>query len=207
MAKMLILVLSFFCFLLNVEANDIILSKTGNPQLDGTYKPFIELNGAMSFIKNTEGITFKIARFKWSVNQREEAFGWLISDSNGKEYFAVTDQSTQIPSQGWDVARAGVGLNAYFDLTVKDGTSVQGNALTLSNTLASDVKVYPNPTRGEIVVDAKEMVQTLFLTNVTGQVLISQQSNRLDLSNLPNGIYNLTIQTTGEKTVRRIVKQ
>ena len=203
----MIKVLSFFCLLLNVKANDVILSKTGNPQLDGTYKPFIELNGAMSFIKNTEGITFKIARFKWSVNQREEAFGWLISDSNGKEYFAVTDESTQIPSQGWDIARAGVGLNAYFDLTVKDGTSIQSNALTLSNTLSSDIKVYPNPTRGEIVVDAKETVQSLFLTNVAGQVVLSQQNSRLDLSNLPNGIYNLTIQTLGEKTVRRIVKQ
>jgi hypothetical protein len=56
-------------------------------------------------------------------------------------------------------------------------------------------------------VDAKEIVQNLFITNATGQVLLSQQSNRLDLSNLPNGIYNLTIQTIGKKTVRRIVKQ
>ncbi len=207
MAKMLILVLSFFCFLSTIKANDIILSKTGNAQLDGTYKPFVELNGAMSFIKNTEEVTFKIIRFKWMVNQRKEAFGWLISDSNGKEYFAVTDESTQIPSQGWDVARAGVGLNANFELTFKDDSSIQSNTLTLSNTLASDIKVYPNPTRGEIIVDAKEMVQNLFLTNATGQVLISHQNNRLDLSNLPNGIYNLTIQTMGEKTIRRIVKQ
>lgn len=207
MSKMLILVLSFFCFLSTVKANDIILSKTGNAQLDGTYKPFIELNGAMSFIKNTEGITFKIARFKWSVNQREEAFGWLISDSNDQEYFAVTDESTQIPSQGWDIARAGVGLNAYFELTFKDGSSIQSNTLTLSNTLLSDIKVYPNPTRGEIVVDAKEMVQNLSLTNAAGQIVLSEQNNRLDLSNLPNGIYNLTIQTMGEKTVRRIIKQ
>lgn len=198
MAKMLISIFFMFCFISTTKANDIILSKTGSAQLDGTYKPFAERNGAMSFIKVTEGVIFKIARFK---------LGWMISDSNDKEYFAVTDESTQIPSQGWDVGRAGVGLNVDFDLTFRDSTNAQNNAFSITNAPSLEVRIYPNPTLGVITVDTKEAIQSLSLTNIAGQVLITEQANRLDLSNLPSGIYNLTVQTKGGRNVKRIVKQ
>ncbi|WP_373549016.1 T9SS type A sorting domain-containing protein [Haliscomenobacter sp.] len=198
MTKMLILILFMFCFMFTTKANDIILSKTGSTQLDGTYKPFVERNGAMSFIKVTEGVTFKISRFK---------LGWMISDSNDKEYFAVTDESTQIPGQGWDVGRAGVGLNVNFDLTFRASSNAQTNAFSIANTPSLEVRIYPNPTLGAITVDTKEAIQSLSLTNLAGQALITEQANRLDLSNLPSGIYNLTIQTKGGRIVKRIVKQ
>lgn len=207
MAKMLVSIIIVLCCGFTAKANDIILSKTGNAQLDGIYKPFVELNGAMSFIKNTEGVTFKIARFKWQGDGRSVVFGWLISDSNNKEYFAVTDDDPQIPAQGWDIARAGVGLNADFDLTFKANIKKQATALTLTNAPVLDIKVYPNPTLAEITVEAKEEIQKLTLTNGAGQILMTGQNNRLDLSMLPSGVYTLEIQTQGKRNVKRIVKQ
>ena len=207
MAKMLLSIILVFCCGLTAKANDIVLSKTGNTQLDGIYKPFVERNGAMSFIKNTEGVTYTIARFEWQVGEQATVFGWLISDSNNKEYYAVTEQNTQIPSQGWDIARAGVGLNANFELTFSDSINDQVSAFTLTNTPALDIKVYPNPTLGEITVSAKEDIQNLTLTNMAGQVLLTGQNNRLDLTTVPSGVYNLEIQPKDGRNVKRIVKQ
>jgi Secretion system C-terminal sorting domain len=195
------------CFFVttNMLANDLILSKTGNAQLDGIYKPFVELNGAMSFIKNTQGITFKIERFKWSTD-KSVVFGWIISDSNNNEYFAVTDESVQIPSQGWDVARAGVGLNVNFDLTFTSTDPLEATDLTLTNTPSLDVKVYPNPTVGVITIEAQNL-QNVSLVSASGEILSSGTNNRLDLSDLPSGIYNLVILANEVKTVKRIVKR
>lgn len=204
---MFISIAFMLCCGLTATANEIILSKTGNAQLDGIYKPFVELNGAMSFIKNAEGVTFKIARFKWEGNRNAVIFGWLITDSDNKEYFAVTDDNTQIPSQGWDIAREGVGLNANFDLTFKASKNNNGNSFTLTNAPTLDIKVYPNPTLGEITVESKEEIQKLILTNLAGQVLMTGQNNRLDLLNLPSGVYNLEIESKSQRNVKRIVKQ
>jgi Secretion system C-terminal sorting domain len=206
MKKMLILVCLCLYTVSNALASDLILTNTGNAQLDGTYKPFEELNGAMSFIKNTEGVTFKIARFKFETNNTL-VFGWTISDSNNNEYFAVTDEGTQTPTQGWDVARAGVGLNVNFDLTFRSTVQPDENFLTLTNAPSLDISVYPNPTIGEITIVTDQGLQNVSVVNLSGQVLISSQNNRIDLSGLPSGIYNLIVQTKDTKVVKRVIKK
>ncbi len=207
MKKSFITIAFFFCLAFVLQAKDLILSNTGNPQLDGVYKPSLVLNGATSFSKTIEGLTFKIARFQVSDGRTGSLFGWMISDSNNKEYFAVTDASLQIPSEGWDIARAGVGLNVNFELTFRDLAGLQTQAFTMANTNASSIKVYPNPTFGEVMVEANTDIERLSLLNASGQVLKTGQDNRLDLSKLPSGIYFLSIQINGQQSLKRIVKQ
>jgi hypothetical protein len=43
--------------------------------------------------------------------------------------------------------------------------------------------------------------------NLEGQTLLSTQNNRLDLMDIPNGIYSLIIETNGLKTTKKVIKQ
>jgi Secretion system C-terminal sorting domain len=196
------------CFTVCLKASDIILSKTGNTQLDGIYKSFIDVSGAMSFIKNTDGVTFRIARFKIELNQKGDAHvGWLISDSNGKEYFAIKSDNVQPPADGWDVARAGVGFNVDFDLTFSNESLDKPLAFSFTNANSTIVKIYPNPTLGIINVESDSPIQRLSLVNLAGQMILTDKNNRLDLSNIQTGTYSLIIETENGKTIKRIVKQ
>jgi hypothetical protein len=208
MQKILISILFLLFLAFQSNASEFLLSNTGSTQLDGNYKKFIEVNGAMSFIKNTELGNVKIARFKLeSTNSENFIFGWMIFDSNGKEFFAVTDESVLPPSQGWDVARAGVGLNVNFEITFRDEMSEKSPTFTIENSSSMEVKVYPNPTIGEIVVDADSPIQSLTLLGANGQTLQTSQNNRLDLFDFPIGVYAVIIEVNGLKTVKKIIKQ
>jgi hypothetical protein len=208
MQKIIISILFLLFLALQSKASEFVLSNTGSTQLDGIYKSFIEVNGAMSFIKTTASGNFKIARFKLeSTNSEVFIFGWMIFDSNGKEFFAVTDESILPPSQGWDVARAGVGLNVNFEITFRDEMSEKSPTFTIVNSPSMEIKVYPNPTIGEIVVDADSPIQSLTLMGFDGQTLQTSQNNRLDLFDFPIGVYSLVIVSNGQKIIKKVVKQ
>jgi hypothetical protein len=208
MQKILISILFLLCLAFQSNASEVVLSNTGNAQLDGIYKKFVEVNGTMSFIKTTASSNIKIARFKLeSTNSEVFIFGWMIFDSNGKEFFAVTDESILPPAQGWDVARAGVGLNVNFEITVRDEMNAKSPSFLIANTPSMLVKLFPNPTVGEIMVEADSPIQSLTLMNASGQTLLTTQNNRLDLLDLPNGVYSLIIETNGLKTTKKVIKQ
>ena len=79
------------------------------------------------------------------------------------------------------------------------------------------VKLYPNPTHAEVTVQitAQDAAQgTLTVNNLAGQALITVQlgdireGTTIDLSDLPAGIYLVTILTSeGDKITRRVVKE
>jgi Secretion system C-terminal sorting domain len=208
MKKIIISMLLLVSLTLTAKATDILLSQTGNPQMNGLYKASVDINGAASFVKNTDLSSFRIARFKTPSNQDGFSFsGWLISDANGKEYFAINGDNKLPPADGWDVARAGVGLNSNFTMTFRDETAKNPTAFTLANTPATQISIYPNPTIGEINVSADVPIERLILTNLAGQTLLNEQNSRLNLSDFPTGTYFLTIQTATGKSVRKIIKQ
>lgn len=77
----------------------------------------------------------------------------------------------------------------------------------------SNIKVYPNPTSDNIRIDlgSANVSSMINLYNIVGTKLISKEvngSDLLDLSNLPNGIYILTMEGEDAQVLsRRIVKQ
>jgi hypothetical protein len=208
MKKVIVFLLCLVAATFTANATDILLSKSGNPQLDGLYKSAVDKNGEVFFSKITEGVTFSIARFIIPTNQKNGGFkGWLITDATGKEYFGFTGESTVPPADGWDVGRAGIGLNANFDLTFRDEAAAKPTAFTLTNTPSIALNIYPNPTMGEINVASDTPIRRLILTNLAGQTVMNEQNTRLNLANLPTGTYLLTIETAAGKSVRRIIKQ
>lgn len=80
------------------------------------------------------------------------------------------------------------------------------------------LSVYPNPFTGAVSVfvnNGYQQISTITITNPLGQTVYHQQETNLssnytktiDLSYLPNGLYFITAEVDGERTVKQVVKQ
>ena len=71
--------------------------------------------------------------------------------------------------------------------------------------MENDVKVYPNPTRGTLFVEAQSLASAYRITNPMGQTVLTGQimgeTEQIDVSNLPHGMYFITIEGVTRKFV------
>ena len=78
------------------------------------------------------------------------------------------------------------------------------------NQLNNQFKVFPNPTTGQITIEAKD-IKTITILNITGKILETKQINHsvttIDLSNFPNGIYFIRVQTKASSGIVKVVKE
>src|SRR5690606_82613 len=75
----------------------------------------------------------------------------------------------------------------------------------------ANVAVYPNPSTGIINVRSESMIENLSINDVTGKKIMTRDFNSndvsVDISNLSNGIYFMSIQSGKQQQTVRIVKQ
>lgn len=85
------------------------------------------------------------------------------------------------------------------------------DAFTLSNSVNYNIEpsVFPNPFRDQVKVEGKVETEQLTLYNALGQSVSSiLNSNVINTSKLPSGIYFLTIiDVQGSKTVKQLIKE
>lgn len=62
---------------------------------------------------------------------------------------------------------------------------------------ANGIRLFPNPATGELSIHADEQIESILISSIVGQPVISQivgaSSTRIDISSLPGGIYILTV--------------
>lgn len=73
-------------------------------------------------------------------------------------------------------------------------------------TLSSDVSVYPNPASDKITINSTSPIKTIQLLNLSGQVLMVQNSNELEIAHLPSGKYILIGDTEDGQFTAKITK-
>ncbi|AWG20508.1 hypothetical protein FFWV33_02665 [Flavobacterium faecale] len=83
---------------------------------------------------------------------------------------------------------------------------------TKSFTKSNSIKVFPNPTRNNVTIEASTMENaTIQVSDIAGRTLISKNisetSNTIDLSQLQQGVYILKIKTKDGESVTKVVKQ
>jgi subtilisin family serine protease len=66
--------------------------------------------------------------------------------------------------------------------------------------------VYPNPTTGKIEVKSNENMEYITLKNVLGETLKQFNTNQLNISNYPNGIYFIEVKTKKGISSTKLVK-
>ncbi len=85
-----------------------------------------------------------------------------------------------------------------------------GNCVSTDiNTLKSDpfIKVYPNPAKYFVKIELPEGVNhsTNILLDMIGQTVLKTNSNDIDLTHIPNGIYFLNIKTAKFEMNRKVI--
>jgi alpha-tubulin suppressor-like RCC1 family protein len=118
----------------------------------------------------------------------------------------------------------GCGRNASGQLG--DGTFLQRNTVVQATSLCpvmmpvgiddefadnDEYHVYPNPTNGIINIQAKNNY-SLTIYDITGKQMLSYQptnglNSTFDISNLPNGVYYLKLQSDNYYQTKKIIKQ
>lgn len=74
-----------------------------------------------------------------------------------------------------------------FDDVVVTGTA------SISETKANSISVYPNPTADFITISNID-VENVKIANTTGQVVLVAESNKVDVKDLANGLYFITVE-------------
>ena len=74
------------------------------------------------------------------------------------------------------------------------------------NTQNSILKIYPNPAQNKITIDANDIVDAK-LFDVLGKQISNTKENNIDVSNLPNSVYFIQVQTKQNTTTQKIIVQ
>jgi len=82
----------------------------------------------------------------------------------------------------------------------------------LGHSLDQDVKVYPNPSNGDLNIEfSSERTVEAVIYDISGRVVLDQQvsglTETLDISSLEKGVYTLTLTEERKQVTTRIIKQ
>jgi fibronectin type 3 domain-containing protein len=96
-----------------------------------------------------------------------------------------------------------------FALNADGDDFVRITNLAVDENSLLNVKLYPNPTSGQLSIEAEEMT-SVYIYDIVGQCLMQIQTNEgqatLDMSQMQNGIYFIKVNTTNGSVVQRVVK-
>ena len=124
----------------------------------------------------------------------------------------VAFRNTLVPGTGRRTDYLDYSINYIDDinLVVSDGNKFVTNGENAMDANASldDIDVYPNPTTGNLYIDAMG-IQKVECYNQMGQLVRVYDNvlNSIDLNNLSEGVYTLRITVPQGVTVRKVVKK
>jgi hypothetical protein len=72
---------------------------------------------------------------------------------------------------------------------------------------ALGIVVYPNPTKDIITIETRLQIEVELYDMMGKQVIRQSNIKRLDLSDMPNGLYNMIIIHNNIKYNKKVIKQ
>ncbi len=82
--------------------------------------------------------------------------------------------------------------------------STDSALITILNDDDLDIRIYPNPTAGEVNIDIP--LNLVLVYNVTGKKILETKNNSFSITDLPSGIYFIRIETINGSIERKLVK-
>ena len=87
----------------------------------------------------------------------------------------------------------------------------RGTALSTAKFDASSIKMYPNPVKNTLTIEANSTIQKVSVYNVLGQEVMAKSpksnSTTLQTSALQKGVYMVKTEIDGNVSMRKIVKE
>ncbi|WP_312323279.1 peptide-N-glycosidase F-related protein [Soonwooa sp.] len=152
----------------------------------------------------------------WTPNpsavQSQVLYGRRGGYSTSLETYVDTDQSNlsvnnltvywtyenYIKSKCTDINKESLWIGPVLSQTIVLGTS---------ETSKKDVSIYPNPSQNEVNIQSNDKIKNIELYSIDGKKLNNYQSNKIDISKLNKGVYNLNILfENGETSNQKIIK-
>jgi hypothetical protein len=130
---------------------------------------------------------------------------------------ACIDSVTAVANSPSNVSLSGLDNGQYW-LYARDGTGNISEPKTftimgvgIDNTLADQIRLYPNPTNNLIIIETNKVGQyTIELNSINGQLLYSDKTegptNQIDLSSFQKGLYFITVRFKDFVRTEKIIK-
>jgi len=187
-------------------------SNTYNATLAGNYTCIIT-NGSCSYttsitILNTTSTPTGSANQTFNIGQ---TLANLVVNGSNLQWYSTSLSSTSIPSTTLLVSGT-----TYFVSQTINGCEGPRLAITVTSSLGVDenkllsITFNPNPVKDILHINSNEIIKTVSVYNVLGQLLFMQYQNNLefsiDLSNLPTSNYFIKVESETKKKIFKILK-
>ncbi|WP_158648429.1 T9SS type A sorting domain-containing protein, partial [Candidatus Symbiothrix dinenymphae] len=89
-------------------------------------------------------------------------------------------------------------------VTVTEATEIPQT--TAAQSIAS-LQIYPNPAKDELNIRTEQPVERVEIVDIAGRIVLSTNTNIINVSHLPKGVYLVRIAIAGQSITRRIIKE
>lgn len=79
--------------------------------------------------------------------------------------------------------------------------------LNTNDFTTSTLQVYPNPTSDYVIVDSKETIKEIKIYTTIGTLVKMAKISKIQLNDLPSGIYYLEVSTNQTKEIKKLIKK
>jgi Secretion system C-terminal sorting domain len=211
-----------------VANTSLIILSAG--MISGTFSPpTLPTGWGISYTGTTVTLSFTVlsaemTQFKVNTEGSKTKLNWQTASEQNTSHFDVErsqngltfDKIGQVSALGkgsdynYVDATPFQGVN-YYRLKTNDLDGKTELSKTISVTFngqSGKVKMYPNPvgTEGVLNIETAGDIQGITINNALGQVVLTSKVPKINISQLPSGLYNVTIKVNGETLTEKFLK-
>ncbi len=204
----------------SVEVPEIKITNTGLQGTSGSvFTVVIEIDSIAPELSVADNPLYQPEFIE--VTSTENGTIYLVPVDTEKEIATIRgaciDSVTAVANSPSNVSLSGLDNGQYW-LYARDGTGNISEPKTftimgvgIDNTLADQIRLYPNPTNNLIIIETNKVGQyTIELNSINGQLLYSDKTegptNQIDLSSFQKGLYFITVRFKDFVRTEKIIK-
>jgi hypothetical protein len=93
-----------------------------------------------------------------------------------------------------------------FVMLIDDISVTAGNTASISEVENANVVLFPNPVTSVLNIEAQG-IQEVNVIDLNGRTVMTEKTNRIDMSNLANGVYFVRVITAEGVSTQKIAKK
>ncbi len=164
----------------------------------------LDLDGSSGIDPNGSGYTTDEKYLSLSTNKNE------AGNPTGADVAHVVSSGSfnLLPGDSINVAFAIIAGDSLLDIQASaDAAQVKYDLEVGIEELGdeNEVVIYPNPTTGVIQLLSDEVIKQVTVKNMLGEEILTTKQKTIDLSNYPNGIYLVEIETEKEVVKKKAI--
>jgi len=138
---------------------------------------------------------------------------WIVENASTDSLKVGAEMLVYAPTLGEQFSKIiGIGTYTYSEFKILPRTAADLIGVSVNDDQLAMVKMYPNPVSGQLTLENMDGVATLTISNILGQTMntftVNNSVMSIDMSNLNNGIYILTLKSAdGTMRSERIIKK